>query len=114
VASSSSTLLLLYELFGTESIRLEEGQLAVNRSLFGFNKMRFYDIALMRNLQVISRTYWYESSDAGRRTRGYVIRKGRISFAYRDKTCEVGANLTDDEAFNVVHQIRSQISKLSQ
>jgi hypothetical protein len=101
-------LVLLYELFGTESVRLTRYQLVIIRTLFGFSRKKAYELTLMRNLQVISKGYW----SRGRRGMTYILPDGHVHFLYRDKTCEFGATLSDDEAFNLVHHLKEQISRL--
>jgi hypothetical protein len=95
---------LSYELFGTESIRLAGCRFTIIRTLFGFSTRKIYDLTLMKNLQVIGKGSWSENKA--------VIPQGRIRFAYHGKTCEFGATLSDDEAFNLVRQVKEQISRL--
>jgi hypothetical protein len=101
-------LVLLYDLFGTESVHVTRLQLVVIRTLFGFSRRKAYDLTLMRNLQVISKGYWLREP----RRMTYVLPDGHVHFLYRDKPCEFGATLSDDEAFDLVHHIQEQISRL--
>jgi hypothetical protein len=101
-------LALLYELFGTESVRLTSYQLVIIRTLFGFSRKKTYELTLIRNLQVISKGYWLKRP--GRIT--YILPDGHVHFLYRDKACEFGATLSEDEAFNLVHHIQERISRL--
>lgn len=93
---------LLTEVFGTEVIELEGFTLSVSDKVFGFDRLRTFEITLMKNVRFGSSTYWQGST--------YVMSNGRIQFDYEGKTISIGGNASEDEVFAIMAGIRRQLT----
>jgi hypothetical protein len=90
------------ELFGRETIELDGFLLTVSETTFGFKPKRRFDITLMRNLTVGSANFWQGDT--------YVMSDGRIHFEYNSRMVSIGGMIDENEAFDIVHRIRKQLT----
>jgi hypothetical protein len=90
------------ELFGRETIELDGFMLTVAEIKFGFTPRRRFDITLMRNLTVGSANFWQGDT--------YVMSDGRIHFEYNSRMVSIGGTIDENEAFDIVHRIRRQLT----
>lgn len=97
-----SVFTLIGELFGKESIELDGFTLIVTEVIFGIKVTRRFEITLMKNITMGAASYWQGST--------YVMSNGRIHFEYNDRTVSIGGTVDEDEAFDMIHRIRKQIT----
>lgn len=91
------------ELFGRQAIELDGFMLTVAEITFGFTPKRRFDITLIQNLSVGSANFWQGNT--------YVMSDGRIHFEYKSRMVSIGGMIDENEAFDIVHRIRKQLTQ---
>ncbi len=95
------SLILAWELWGVQTIELNGSELTVRDKMFGFKRVRNYEVARMKHLHVCT---------PGRQTNASSGSEGRIHFEYEDALVCIGGNINEEQASQIVDRIRKQMT----
>lgn len=99
LAGGAALYIWLWMIAGKEIIALQSGVLAVKHSLFGWVRVREYDLRHVSNLRVDPEPY---DSEGPRLSAVYPFRTGPIAFDYQGQTIRFADGVREDEAHEIV------------
>ena len=94
----------LWMIAGKEIITLQSGVLTIKHSLFGWVRVRAYDVRHVSHLRVDPEPY---DSEGPRLAAVYPFRTGPIAFEYGAKTIRFADGVSEAEAHEIVGELES-------
>src|SRR5438105_14848837 len=89
---------LLWEYLAPELVTLSPTTLSITRSLVGFTRKREFELAHVRNLRLATEEL----------SRRRANKMGNVAFYYGEKTIRFGAAASEDEAREIIRDLRSR------
>jgi hypothetical protein len=101
----------LWRKFGKEKLWIKHGKLFYQREVSGKGKIAEYDLELVNDLQLIEISH---ASFADQINQSFWIKGGeRLAFQYQAKTVQFGMQLSDEEAREVLKEMKRFIKSLN-